>query len=179
MIDTPDIRPHIRVVVSDRPDAKALIRAREAGIPACVVPWADHSSRDQFSEAMADVIENEGAEGVVLAGFMRILSSGFVDRFPGRILNIHPSLLPAFPGADAVASALDHGVKVTGVTVHIVDEEVDHGPIVAQETVPVRQGDTVESLHRRIQEVEHTLYPRIVRLLIEDRMAMEHEVAPA
>ncbi len=141
--------------------------------------WEDHPGRDAFCNAIGDAIEAAGAEGVVLAGFMRILSAGFVDRFPGRILNIHPSLLPAFPGAHAVASALDHGVKVTGVTVHFVDEEVDHGPIVAQAAVEVLAEDTVDSLHRRIQEVEHVLYPRIVRLLVQDRLGIEHGMASA
>ena len=156
--------------MSDRPDAPALGRANRAGIETAKVLWEDHSNRDGFSHAIADLVEAAGAEGVVLAGFMRILSAGFVHRFPGRILNVHPSLLPAFPGAHAVESALHHGVKVTGVTVHVVDEEVDHGPIVAQQAVQVLEGDTVESLHRRIQEVEHTLYPRVVRMLIEEEL---------
>lgn len=179
LIDSPDIRPHIRLVVSDRPGAVALSRAEKAGIPTAQVRWEQHGARDEFSAAVAEVIESHGAEGVVLAGFMRILSAGFVDRFPGRILNIHPSLLPAFPGANAVESALDHGVKVTGVTVHFVDEKVDHGPIIAQEPVEVFEGDTVDSLHARIQRVEHVLYPRIVQSLVQDRLAIEHGLASA
>ena len=119
-----------------------------------------------FSAALADRVEAAGAKGVVLAGFMRILAPAFVDRFPNRILNIHPSLLPAFPGAHAVRAALEHGVKVTGVTVHLVDHLVDHGPIVAQTAVPIEPGDTAASLHERIQEEEHRLYPRVVEMLI-------------
>ena len=179
LIDARDIRPHIKLVVSDRSDAPALRRAEDAGIRTSLVLWEDHAGRDEFSAAIADVVEAVGAEGVVLAGFMRVLSAAFVHRFPGQILNVHPSLLPAFPGAHAVELALDHGVKVTGVTVHIVDEEVDHGPIVAQEAVEVLEADTVASLHRRIQEVEHRLYPRIVRLLVEERLTISSRMARA
>jgi len=110
---------------------------------------------------------------VVLAGFMRILTSSFIDRFPQRILNIHPSLLPAFPGAHAVENALEHGVRVTGVTVHFVDEKVDHGPIVAQVPVAVEEDDTVESLHARIQAEEHRIYPEVVQALVTGRLSVE------
>lgn len=120
--------------------------------------------------ALADIVESSGAKGVVLAGFMRILAPSFVERFPNRILNIHPSLLPAFPGAHAVEHALEHGVKVTGVTVHLVDEGVDSGPIVAQAPVPVNPGDTVETLHARIQVEEHRVYPEVVAALVEGRL---------
>lgn len=164
------VRTHLVSVFSDRPDVGALDRARSAGLPAQVVDWGDFESRESFSSALADAIEETGAKGVVLAGFMRILSKNFIDRFQGRILNVHPSLLPAFPGAHAVEMALEHGVKVTGVTVHIVDELVDHGPIVAQRPVEVRPGDTVESLHTRIKSVEHTLYPDVVAAMVEDRL---------
>jgi phosphoribosylglycinamide formyltransferase-1 len=136
LIDTPAIRPSIALVVSDRPGAGALIRAEQSGIQTATVSWDDYPGRHEFSSALADTIERRGVKGVVLAGFMRILGSDFIDRFPNRILNIHPSLLPAFPGAHAVQNALDFGARVTGVTVHLVDEEVDHGPIVAQ--APVR-----------------------------------------
>lgn len=155
----------------------ALRRAGEAGISTRVVTWDAFDDRSEFSEAVAAEVESSGAGGVVLAGFMRILSPEFVGRFPGRILNIHPSLLPAFPGAHAVAAALQHGVKVTGVTVHFVDEEVDNGPIIAQEPVEVLHDDTVDTLHRRIQSVEHTLYPRIVRLLVRDELHAARGVA--
>lgn len=110
---------------------------------------------------------------MVLAGFMRILTSSFIDRFPQRILNIHPSLLPAFPGAHAVENALEHGVRVTGVTVHFVDEKVDHGPIVAQVAVGVEEDDTVESLHARIQAEEHRIYPEVVEALVAGRLSVE------
>lgn len=162
LIDAPDLGAEISVVVSDRPGIVALDRAGRAGIPAVVVPWADFASRQDFSAAVRAEVESHQAEAVVLAGFMRVLSSEMVDAFPDRMLNIHPSLLPAFPGSDAVARALAHGVKVTGVTVHFVDREVDHGPIIAQVAVPVMSDDDHASLHRRIQVEEHRLYPRVV-----------------
>lgn len=170
LIDDSAIRPHIAVVVSDNPQARALDRAVAAGVETVVVAWGEHDDRDAFSTAVADIVEGEGAKGVVLAGFMRILAPSFVDRFPGRVLNIHPSLLPAFPGAHAVEAALEHGVKVTGVTVHIVDEKVDNGPIIAQVPVEVRADDTVETLHSRIQVEEHRVYPEVVRTLVEERL---------
>lgn len=173
LIDAPDLGAGIAVVVSDTPGAGALERARRAGIPIVVLPWADYGLRREFSEAVAEVVDDAGAKVVVLAGFMRILSAEAVRRFPDRILNIHPSLLPAFPGAHAVAQALDAGVRVTGVTVHLVDEEVDHGPIVAQRAVPVLPGDDVATLHARIRVEEHDLYPRVVRAMIAGEIVVE------
>lgn len=164
--------PHIAIVVSDRPQARAVERAKERGIPTSVVSWEDHPDRDAFSTELANTVEDSGAKGVVLAGFMRILSPSFIDRFPERILNIHPSLLPAFPGAHAVQNALDHGVTITGVTVHLVDEKVDHGPIVAQVPVVVEPGDTVESLHARIQIEEHDIYPKVVEGFVQGRLSL-------
>ena len=162
LIDEPDLGPEISVVISDRADARALDRAGAAGIPHAVVPYGDHADRDAFSRAVVDVAEESGAETLVLAGFMRILAPSAIDAYRNRILNVHPSLLPAFPGAHAVAQALAYGVKVTGVTVHFVDEEVDHGPIIAQRPVVVLPGDTEESLHARIQSEEHSLYPETI-----------------
>ena len=173
LINTPEIRPRISLVVSDIPEARALSRADEAGIATAVVRWTDHPDRDSFSSAVAHVIDESGAKGVVLAGFMRILSARFIDHFPGRILNIHPSLLPAFPGAHAVESALEHGAKVTGVTVHFIDAKVDTGPIVEQRAVEVKADDTPESLHARIQVVEHDLYPRVVRAFLDGELSVD------
>lgn len=170
LIDHKGIRPHIVGVLSDREGVRALDRAAAAGITAEVISWADFDDRSTFSTALADAVEAIGAKGVVLAGFMRILSPTFIDRFPERILNVHPSLLPAFPGARAVEMALEHGVRVTGVTVHIVDEKVDHGPILAQRSVEVMADDTVESLHARIKLIEHELYPEIVHAFVEERL---------
>jgi len=166
LIDTPDLGAEIRVVVADRPGIKALDRAQQAGIPTVILPWDQYSSRNEFSAAVADTVESAGAKLMVLAGFMRILGAEAVARFPNRILNIHPSLLPAFPGANAVEQALAHGVTVTGVTIHLVDEQVDHGPIIAQRAVPILPDDDVAALHARIQVQEHDLYPRVVRAFV-------------
>ena len=133
-----------------------------------MVSWS--GDRDEFTERVCDAVESAGADLMVLAGFMRILGASAIARFPGRIVNIHPSLLPAFPGAHAVEQALEYGVKSTGVTVHFVDEEVDHGPIIAQEAVPVEVDDDVDSLHARIQAVEHALFPRVVAACAEGRL---------
>ena len=173
LIDTSDLGAKITVVVSDRPDAMALSRATTADIPTRVVAWSGSARREQFSDALGDEIEGAGADAVVLAGFMRVLGPGFVARFRDRILNIHPSLLPSFPGANAVGQALEHGVKLTGVTVHFVDEEVDHGPIIAQRAVPVLPDDDRERLHARIQVEEYSLYPEVVRAFSNGEIVVE------
>lgn len=161
----PTFGAEIVAVVSDRPDVKALDRAATAGIPAEVVDWSNFESRDQFSLAVCDAATNRGAEALVLAGFMRVLAPVAIDRFPNRIVNIHPALLPSFPGAHAVRDTLAHGSTVSGVTVHFVDEEVDHGPIIYQEAVPVLPDDDEASLRARIQEVEHRVYPALIDAL--------------
>lgn len=173
LIETPSVRPRIALVLSDRPGARALSRAKDSGIETAVVKWGEHPDRDSFSTTVADRIEESGAKGVVLAGFMRILSPSFIDRFPNLVLNIHPSLLPAFPGAHAIEDALSHGVTTTGVTVHFVDEKVDHGPIITQVPVDVMADDTTETLHARIQVEEHRVYPRVVAAFVEGRLSVE------
>ena len=154
-------------VVSDVADAPALARATERGIPAVVVPF-DRTDRPAWEARLADAVALQDADLVVLAGFMRILSGAFLARWPDRVVNVHPSLLPAFRGADAVGDALAAGVDVTGVSVHLVDELVDHGPILSQEPVPVLPGDTRETLLARLHEVEHRLLPRCVDELARD-----------
>ena len=158
-------------VASNDTKARALDRAAGAGIEAAAFPAVEFDSREHRDAEMAEWLAERGVELVVLAGYMQILTPAFLDRFDGRILNVHPSLLPAFPGAHAVADALAHGVKVTGATVHFVDEGVDTGAIVLQEAVPVEDGDTVETLHGRIQAVEHRLLPRAVRLFLDGKIA--------
>ncbi|MGH8927985.1 MAG: phosphoribosylglycinamide formyltransferase [Acidimicrobiia bacterium] len=158
------------VVVSDVASCRALDRARAAFIPTAVVAY--HGDRAAFTTEVCDAVESHGGQAMVLAGFMRILGPEAIRRFPDRIVNLHPSMLPAFPGVDAVGQALAAGVTVTGVTVHFVDERVDHGPIIAQEAVPVLAGDSEESLRMRIQEREHMLYPKVVQALIEGRLSM-------
>ncbi len=160
-------------MLSDRPGAIALERARTAGIESAVLPYGDYASRAAFCGAVKEAVREAGADALVLAGFMRVLDAGLVSAFKDRILNIHPSLLPAFPGANAVDQALEHGVKVTGVTVHFVDEEIDHGPIIAQRAVPVLPGDDRDSLHARIQVEEHDLYPRVVSALARDEISLD------
>ncbi len=177
----PDYAATPVVVISDRPDIAALGRAAGAGVETEVVDWADFDDRVAFSEAVVDAAERHGARALVLAGFMRVLSRSAVDRYRDRIINIHPALLPSFPGAHAIRDALAYGVTVTGVTVHFVDEEIDHGPIIAQEAVDVRPDDNEAILHARIQEVEHRMLPAIVdsfargRYRVRGRHVIEEE----
>jgi phosphoribosylglycinamide formyltransferase-1 len=157
-------------VASNNTKAKALDRAAKAGIEAAAFPAVEFDSREHRDAKMAEWLAERDVELVVLAGYMRLLTAPFLERFDGRILNVHPSLLPAFPGTRAVEDALRHGVKVTGATVHFVDEGVDTGPIVLQEAVEIRDDDTPEALHGRIQEVEHRLLPHAVRLFLEGKL---------
>lgn len=166
----PGLGVEFSLVLSDVPSARALARAEAASVPTAVVRWSDHPDRASFTTAVCDRVEASGAEAMVLAGFMRILGGEAIERYPNRILNIHPALLPAFPGVRAVEQALEHGVKVTGVTVHMVDEQVDHGPIVSQEPVPVFPDDDAEALHARLQAVEHRLYPAAVAAFAAGRL---------
>jgi phosphoribosylglycinamide formyltransferase 1 len=159
----------VQLVISDKPEAPALRIAKSAGVPAVVhLDPKAYSDRAHFDAACADLIDSHDCRWIVLAGYMRILSAEFVRRFKGRIVNIHPSLLPAFPGAHAVEEALQHGVKISGCTVHLVDEVLDGGPILAQATVPVCDGDSRESLHARIQTEEHVLYPATLARMINE-----------
>ncbi|GGI03807.1 phosphoribosylglycinamide formyltransferase [Egicoccus halophilus] len=172
----PDFGGEVVVVGSDRRDAGGLERARGRGIPTVVQGLDDHADRTAWEAALRRDVEAHRPEVVVLAGFMRILSGAFLAGWPDRVVNTHPSLLPAFRGAHAVREALDHGVKVTGCTVHLVDEQVDHGPIVAQRAVEVVAGDTEDALHERIKAVEHELLPACVKLLCHDLVAVEGRV---
>jgi phosphoribosylglycinamide formyltransferase-1 len=173
LLDDPVVGPAIALVVSDREDAGALKRAADRGVMGLFVDPGDHAAREAYDSALLELLRREGITVVCLAGFMRILTPLLVRAYGGRMLNVHPSLLPAFPGAHAPRDALAWGVKVTGVTVHLVDEEVDHGPVVLQEAVPILPDDDERTLHTRIQEVEHRIYPKAVRLLIEGRLRVE------
>jgi phosphoribosylglycinamide formyltransferase 1 len=173
LLDDPVLGPCIVLVVSDRPGATAIDRARARGVRAIVLEREHYGTREEFDAAQKSLLEEEGIEFILLAGYMRILGPKLVVAFRDRILNVHPSLLPAFPGAHAVNDALEWGAKVTGATVHVVDEQVDHGPVVLQEAVSVLPGDDEPTLHARIQSVEHRLYPRAARLLIEGRVKIE------
>jgi phosphoribosylglycinamide formyltransferase-1 len=163
----------IAVVVSNRADAPGLARAREWGYPSVALPHRDFASREAHETAVIAAIEESGAGIVVLAGYMRLLSPSFVRRFAGRVLNIHPSLLPAFPGVDAQAQAVAHGVKISGCTVHFVDEQLDGGPIIVQRAVPVEESDTAASLAARILEEEHRAYVDALRIVITGAYRVE------
>jgi phosphoribosylglycinamide formyltransferase-1 len=171
LLDSAEVGPRVVLVVSDREHAVALDRARSAGVEAVYVDPAPHADRDAYGRALVEVLAD--VDVVALAGFMRILSPVVVHAFEDRIVNVHPSLLPAFPGAHAVREALEWGARVTGVTVHLVDEEVDHGPVLLQESVPVEREDDEATLHARIKRVEHRLFPVGVALVADGRVKVE------
>jgi phosphoribosylglycinamide formyltransferase-1 len=163
----------MRVVLSNRPQAKGLDHAREHGVPVEVVDHKAFASREDFDRRVIDVLRAAGVGLVCLAGFDRLISPVFVDAFRDRILNIHPALLPAFPGLHAQRQALEYGVKLAGATVHFVDEKTDHGPIVIQAAVPVLDGDTEESLAARILAEEHRIYPEAIRLFAAGKLRID------
>lgn len=156
----------IAVVISNRPDAPGLLRAREAGIEALHLSPREFSDRDSYDRAIVALLRAHDVTLVCLAGFMRLVGPPLLDAFPNRILNIHPSLLPSFPGLDAQRQALEHGVRITGATVHIVDANLDAGPIVLQAAVSVRESDTVETLSARILIEEHRIYPEAIGIVL-------------
>ena len=159
----------IALVISNRPDAIGLDRAREAGIPALVLDHTDkvtYPTREDYDRALVAQLKSHGVGLVCLAGFMRLLSQPFIDAFPNAIMNIHPSLLPSFPGTNAQYQAWEHGVKWTGVTVHLVTAELDGGPVVVQEPVEVKDDDSTETLAARILQKEHRVYPLAIQLVL-------------
>lgn len=160
----------VSAVISNRPDAPGLDCARSRGIATASVDHRRHADRAAFDTALACEIDRHAPDLLLLAGFMRILTTGFVRRYDGRIVNVHPSLLPAFAGLATHQRAIDSGCKVTGATVHFVTPDLDHGPIIAQGAVPVRADDTAASLAERVLALEHRLYPRAVRWLVEDQL---------
>ena len=166
-IERGELPARIRLVVSNRDDAYGLVRARNHQLPTAVVPHTAFSSREDFDRRVVELLKQHGIEMVILAGFMRLLSAAFVRAFPQRILNIHPALLPAFPGRHAQRQALQHGVRISGATVHLVDEQMDHGPIVMQAAVPVYADDTEARLRARILHQEHRIYPAAIKLFAE------------
>jgi phosphoribosylglycinamide formyltransferase-1 len=168
-----EINGEIVLVLSNKKDAPGLEKAAQRGYETLFISHRDFPSREEFDKAVVAELERRGVDLVCLAGFMRLLSTWFVRRFRNRIMNIHPALLPAFPGLDAQRQAVEHGVKISGATVHFVDEELDHGPIIVQRAVEVRDDDTEETLSERILEVEHRIYPEAVRLFCDDRLRVE------
>lgn len=165
----------IAAVISNRPLAGGLALAQQAGIPTRVLDHTEFEGREPFDEAMAGLIDEFKPQWVVLAGFMRILTEGFVKHFHGRLVNVHPSLLPAFPGLKTHQQALDAGVRIHGVTVHLVTAQLDHGPIVDQAVVPVLPGDTAETLAQRVLVLEHVIYPRAVAALANGDVVLNPE----
>ncbi len=167
------LNAHISLVVSSRPDAYGIERAKKAGIPVLVLNREAYADPAAANKRIADALKEAGAEYVVMAGYMRMVTAEVLDAFPDRVVNLHPALLPSFKGAHAIQDAFDFGVKVTGVTVHFANADYDKGPIIAQRAVEVREGDTVEALEARIHAVEHELYPHVVQLLAEGRVSVD------
>ncbi|MFM0510391.1 phosphoribosylglycinamide formyltransferase [Paraburkholderia sp. RL17-373-BIF-A] len=163
----------VAAVIANRPDAAGLAFAASHGIATAVVDHRQFPERDSFDAALAKEIDSFAPDLVVLAGFMRVLTAGFVDHYAGRMLNVHPSLLPSFPGLKTHQQALDAGVRLHGASVHFVTSQLDHGPIVAQSAVPVETGDTPAMLAERVLATEHIIYPRAVRWFVEGRLALD------
>jgi phosphoribosylglycinamide formyltransferase-1 len=163
----------VAAVIANRPDAAGLAFAASQGIATVVVDHRQFSDRETFDAALAREIDSFEPDLVVLAGFMRVLTTGFVDRYAGRMLNVHPSLLPSFPGLKTHQQALDAGVRLHGASVHFVTSQLDHGPIVVQSAVPVLAGDDAATLSARVLETEHVIYPRAVRWFVEGRIALD------
>ncbi|HTS25232.1 MAG TPA: phosphoribosylglycinamide formyltransferase [Bryobacteraceae bacterium] len=167
-----EIDAEIAVVISSRPEARGLEIARQRGLTAVSIP-SKGLDREIYDRMLVEELHRQRVDLVLLAGFMRLLSGFFIRQFPNRILNIHPSLLPAFPGLDAQHQALEHGVKITGCTVHFVDEQLDAGPIIVQSAVPVRDDDTVDSLSARILAEEHRIYSEAIRIVLGGNYSIE------
>ncbi len=172
-IDRGEVAARILVVVSNEPEAYGLKRAEGGGIPSIVVNHREYESREAFEERLIEVLRDYGVELVVLAGFMRVLTSHFLKAFPMRVVNIHPALLPAFPGLGVQEKAVNYGVRFSGCTVHFVDEGVDAGPIIAQAVVPVFPTDTGDTLAERILRMEHRIYPKVIQWISEGRVRVE------
>jgi len=167
------VHARVRCVISDVPGAQALERAKRHGICAEAVERKDFESKADFEERIVEMLIEHGVKLVCLAGYMRIVGRTVLQAFPDRIINIHPALLPSFPGLEGQRQALDYGVKVAGCTVHFVDEKTDHGPIIRQAAVEVREDDTVETLKARILEQEHRIYPEAIELIAQGKLTLE------
>lgn len=167
------IPAELKIVISDKENAYALTRAQKAGIATQVVLPKDFASREEYDAKVVEILKANGVEYVALAGYMRLVSKVFLDAFPNRVVNIHPALLPSFPGIHGQRDAVEYGVKVSGCTVHFVDEDMDHGPIIAQAPVPVLHTDTEETLKERILEQEHILFPHVLRLIAQGKVEVQ------
>lgn len=167
------IKAHLKLLVCDNPKAFVLERAKRAGLETFLIERQHYASKKEFEDAIVRNLKAKKIDLIVLAGFMRILSAQFIGEFKFRILNVHPALLPSFKGAHSIKDTFDYGVKITGATVHFVDGEVDHGPIILQEAVRVNPKDTLESLERRIHKVEHRIYPQAIQLFISGKLRIK------
>lgn len=167
------LKVDVGIVISNRPNARVLERAANFNIPAVVVERKEHPDRQAYDAALIRLLQEKGCEAIILAGYMLVLGKAFLEAFPNRILNIHPSLLPSFPGTEGADNALKYGTKLTGASVHFVEEEIDTGPLVIQAAVPIMQEDTVEILKKRIHAVEHRIFPMAVQWLAEGRLTIE------
>ena len=172
-IERRDLPAQIRLVVSNRRDAYGLVRAQRHGLSTAVLSHTGFASREEFDHHLVTLLRDHKVELVILAGFMRLLSARFIQAFPQRILNIHPALLPAFPGLHAQRQALERGVRISGATVHLVDEAMDHGPIIMQAAVPVYPDDTEDRVSARILAQEHRIYPAAIKLFAEGRVVVQ------
>lgn len=171
-----DMYARVAVVISNKEAAYGLERARAAGIPAVHIDPASFTDIRQYNHAIRETLEAHQVQLVVMAGYMRLLGTEVLRAFPGAVINLHPALLPAFPGSSAIKDAFEYGVKVTGVTVHFADEEFDRGPIIVQEPVRIDEADTLSSLEAKIHAVEHRLLPEAIRLIVEDRVRLEGRI---
>lgn len=166
------LQVEVEIVISNRPGARVLERAANFGIPAVVVERSSHPDRAAHDAALVKVLQEYNCEAVILAGYMLVVGKSFLEAFPNRILNIHPSLLPSFPGTQGSEGALNYGVKLTGASVHFVEEGVDMGPLIIQGAVPLMDNDTLDSLKKRIHSVEHRIFPMAVQWLAENRLSI-------
>lgn len=172
-----ELKARIALLVCDRPQARVVQRAEAAGVATFTFRPKDYASREEYEAEIVQALESHGIELVVLAGYMRLVTQVLLQPYAGRIINIHPSLLPAFPGMDGIGDAYRYGVKVTGVTVHAVDAGMDTGPIIAQRAVMVEDHDTIETLAEKIHAVEHELYPSVIRDISEGRIPLPYGIA--
>ncbi|RJO63430.1 MAG: phosphoribosylglycinamide formyltransferase [Candidatus Omnitrophota bacterium] len=167
------LKATLALLVCDVANAKVIARAKRAGVKTMVIQGRECATKNDFETKIIQRLKEEKIDLIILAGFMRILSPEFVREYKNRIFNIHPSLLPSFKGTHGIKDAFEYGVKITGVTVHLVDEELDHGPIILQEKVKIEENDTLESLEKKIHRVEHSLYPKAVQLLLEGKITIQ------
>jgi phosphoribosylglycinamide formyltransferase-1 len=167
------IKANLSLLVCDNPQAGAIARAKRAGVKVALVKREDFSTKEDFEAKIIQHLKEEKIDLIALAGFMRIIGSGILSEYKGSIINIHPALLPSFKGAQGIKEAFDYGVKITGVTVHFVDEKMDHGPIILQAALKLEEADTLESVEEKIHNIEHKLYPEAIRLFVEEKLRTE------